>query len=113
MRLKVCHSASGFLARILLGSQVYNGRRYGHAPLVHSLVTLGTPHRSLEAYPFGRVPESRSGEDGGSMPDEAKTRSLAFANHFYPRGDCFGDTRVLCVAGRSIKGLSDVLAENP
>ena len=32
------------------------GVRYGRAPLVHSLVTLGTPHQSIEDYPFGRTP---------------------------------------------------------
>lgn len=31
------------------------GVRYGLSPLVHSLVTLGAPHQSIEAYPFGRI----------------------------------------------------------
>jgi hypothetical protein len=31
------------------------GNRYGLAPITHSLVALGSPHLSLEAYPFGRV----------------------------------------------------------
>ena len=51
----VGHSAGGWLARILLGSQPYQGRVYGRCDCVKSLVTLGTPHLSIEAYPFGRV----------------------------------------------------------
>lgn len=51
----VGHSAGGWLARILLGSQPYQGCVYGRCDRVRSLVTLGTPHLSIEAYPFGRV----------------------------------------------------------
>mmetsp|Transcript_35611 Transcript_35611/g.100805 ORF Transcript_35611/g.100805 Transcript_35611/m.100805 type:complete len:322 (+) Transcript_35611:195-1160(+) len=101
----VCHSAGGFLARILLGSHVYNGRQYGHAPLVSTVVTLGTPHQSLEAYPFGRVPEVRTDEANEDMPEAARGSSLQYANHFYPRGDSFSlTTSMACVAGRCIQG---------
>mmetsp|Transcript_24527 Transcript_24527/g.58300 ORF Transcript_24527/g.58300 Transcript_24527/m.58300 type:complete len:336 (-) Transcript_24527:477-1484(-) len=102
----VCHSAGGFLARILLGPEPYSGAAYGLAAKVDTVVTLGTPHRSLEAYPFGRVPERRAGEAAASMPEAARASSLAFANHFYPRGDCFPGTRFVCVAARSVRGES-------
>jgi hypothetical protein len=32
------------------------GFTYGRAPMVQTLVSLGTPHLSLEQYPFGRIP---------------------------------------------------------
>lgn len=48
-------SAGGWLARLALGGVPYNGETFGLAPLVHTLLTLGTPHQSLEAYPFGRA----------------------------------------------------------
>lgn len=48
-------SAGGWLARLALGSQPYDGKVFGLSPLVHTLVTLGTPHESMEAYPFGRA----------------------------------------------------------
>lgn len=48
-------SAGGWLARLALGSVPYDGQVFGLSPLVHTLVTLGTPHQSLEAYPFGRA----------------------------------------------------------
>jgi hypothetical protein len=49
-------SAGGWLARLALGGAPYEaGRVFALASLVHTLVCLGTPHQSLEAYPFGRA----------------------------------------------------------
>ena len=53
----VGHSAGGWLARTWLGSSPYLGRVYGGAKKTRVLLTLGTPHYSLERYPFGRVSE--------------------------------------------------------
>lgn len=53
--LQVGVSAGGWLARLALGSVPYDGHTFGLSPLVHTLVTLGTPHQSLEAYPLGRA----------------------------------------------------------
>ena len=53
----VGHSAGGWLARTWLGSSPYMGRVYGGAKKTRVLLTLGTPHYSLERYPFGRVSE--------------------------------------------------------
>lgn len=63
----VGHSAGGWLARLLLGSRVYDGKTYGLAPRVHTLLTLGAPHLSLEAYPFGRVAEKRRVRSAGAL----------------------------------------------
>ena len=38
------HSAGGWISRIYLSERNYGGRVYGGQNLVHSLVTLGTPH---------------------------------------------------------------------
>jgi hypothetical protein len=35
-----------------------HGKTYGGAARVRTLLTLGTPHYSLEKYPFGRIPEN-------------------------------------------------------
>ncbi len=38
-------------AWVVWGAGVVHGRR----DMVHTLLTLGTPHQSLEKYPFGRI----------------------------------------------------------
>lgn len=48
----VGHSAGGWIARIALGSVPYQKHEYGLSPKVHTLLTLGTPHASIEQYPF-------------------------------------------------------------
>jgi len=70
----VGHSAGGWLARTWLGSSPYMGRVYGGAKKTRVLLTLGTPHYSLERYPFGRVseklfadPEARAGFEGEAV----------------------------------------------
>jgi len=55
------HSAGGWLARLWMGGEIYNGKKYDGASRVSTLVCLGTPHYSQEKYPFGRVPETRVG----------------------------------------------------
>jgi hypothetical protein len=101
----VGHSAGGWISRILLGPVPYQGKKYDRAPLVRSLVTLGTPHTSIEAYPFGRVPErlDESG-DGGPLPPDVRGSSLRFTNHLYPRGDAFSGVQVVCAVGDAITG---------
>jgi hypothetical protein len=44
------------------------GARYGRSPWVHTLLTLGTPHQSIEAYPFGRA-TVRSTATASATPD--------------------------------------------
>eukprot|EP00898_Chlorokybus_atmophyticus_P000732 jgi/Chlat1/165/Chrsp1S03104 len=104
----VGHSAGGWLARILMGERVYDGEVYGHAGMVASLLTLGTPHLSNEKYPFGRVPERRRGEEREGLPDEARSSSLQYANFFYPDDFFVRQSAVRCVGvcGRSIQGRS-------
>mmetsp|Transcript_8605 Transcript_8605/g.13998 ORF Transcript_8605/g.13998 Transcript_8605/m.13998 type:complete len:170 (-) Transcript_8605:135-644(-) len=87
----------------------YNGRRYHGAPLVSSLICLGTPHYSLEDYPFGRVKETIRGErleEGGEDTpgyERAKGSSLWYTNLCYP-GVHHQDVRYVSVCGRAIKG---------
>ena len=38
------HSAGGWISRAYLSSRKYGGKRYKGHKLVHSLITLGTPH---------------------------------------------------------------------
>lgn len=52
------HSAGGFSSRIFLSDRAYGGsggRAYGGSELVHSLVTLGTPHAEGKGVPFATV----------------------------------------------------------
>ena len=66
----VAHSAGGWLARCWMGSRPYSGGVvYAGAARVRTLLTLGTPHYSLERYPFGRVPERRE-RDGLEQADD-------------------------------------------
>lgn len=49
------HSAAGWMARIYLSERAYGGKAYGGAALIHSLVTLGTPHLAGAGVPFYSV----------------------------------------------------------
>ena len=79
------HSAGGWIARILLCGERYQGVRYARCSQVHTLVTLGTPHQSLERYPFGRVEVSRGGAGrsggggGGAGRDRDEGQQLGVA----------------------------------
>lgn len=42
------HSAGGWIARVYLSDRAYAGRAYAGSRLVHSLVTLGTPHADAD-----------------------------------------------------------------
>lgn len=43
--LVVGHSAGGIIARLLTAAEPFPGRRFGAAPLIGAIVSLGTPHR--------------------------------------------------------------------
>jgi hypothetical protein len=98
-------SAGGWLARLVLGGALYErGVSWRLAPHVHTLVTCGTPHRSLEAYPFGRAAEAWLAElPKGTVPDGVST-SLAYANHVLPDAGSVLPTRIVCVAGAAVCG---------
>ena len=97
----VGHSAGGWVARLLLGAETvtYNGwSRPGLRQRVRRLVTLGTPHYSKEAYPFGRVKErvySGAGEGGSRVFDS----SLAFTNEFFGTAADLAPTDVVSFLG--------------
>ena len=83
------HSAGGWLARIYLGEKPYcihpkdTEDCLWHArPYVHTLLTLGTPHTSLERW---------------------TRKNLDFVNLTYP-GAFYSDVRYICVAGKAIFG---------
>ncbi|RMZ53244.1 hypothetical protein APUTEX25_005233 [Auxenochlorella protothecoides] len=131
----VGHSAGGWIARIALGSVPYQKHEYGLSPKVHTLLTLGTPHASIEQYPFykpvvsGGLPVLWSTapspycclppwslchiqetlDPGPSAPLDPRdlTSSLRWTNYYYPTGDCFGGTRIVCVGGRVSLGPGD------
>ena len=48
-------SAGGYMARIYCGSRPYGGKVYSGQSLIHSLVTLGTPHLVGQGIPFINV----------------------------------------------------------
>ena len=83
------HSAGGWIARLFLGGKSieYDGKLYDgyrRAKNVVALVTLGTPHNSAEAYPFGRVKEKRTRCDDNNDDEET---SLQETRRLYP--NCF------------------------
>jgi len=49
------HSAGGFISRIYLSNRPYGGKAYKGTDLVHSLVTLGTPHANAPGPAFESV----------------------------------------------------------
>ena len=49
------HSAGGWISRVFLSEREYGGRAYRGAALVHSLVTLGTPHGDSKGAAFRGV----------------------------------------------------------
>ncbi|QDZ17504.1 GPI inositol-deacylase [Chloropicon primus] len=100
----VGHSAGGWLSRIWLSGETYNGKRYNNNS-VETLLTLGTPHLSVEEYPFGRVKESRRGEEGLAMSKSARSSSLQFANEFAGAPKLLAQgCEVVCVAGSAVDG---------
>eukprot|EP01025_Chloroclados_australasicus_P040435 TRINITY_DN4222_c1_g1_i1.p1 TRINITY_DN4222_c1_g1~~TRINITY_DN4222_c1_g1_i1.p1 ORF type:complete len:332 (-),score=31.42 TRINITY_DN4222_c1_g1_i1:247-1113(-) len=101
--IMVGHSASGWIARLFLGNQIYNGRTWGSKEKVKRLITLGAPHQSLEQYPFGRVNEERVGEDI-NLPEDVKRSSLRFTNFWYPTGKSIEDVEIVCIAGKAVLG---------
>ena len=118
--LLVGHSAGGWLARAWMGRAPYAGRPpYAGADKTAALLTLGTPHYSLEAYPFGRVRERRDGEGelafdrsaGASpppphptwTPERAEGSTLALTNLRYPGAHEPG-VRYVAACGRGVKG---------
>lgn len=99
------HSAGGWIARLFLGGKSikYDGKLYeGYkAKTVAALVTLGTPHNSAEAYPFGRVKEVRTRENG----DDDEETSLQETRRLYP--NCFharSGMKYITVQGAGFKG---------
>ena len=55
------HSAGGWIGRIYLSDRSYGGKSYEGSEFVHSLVTLGTPHRVGQGVPFISVAWANSG----------------------------------------------------
>ena len=125
----VGHSAGGWLARLWMGDAPYaNGKVYGGAPRVKTLLTLGTPHTSLEEYPFGRVPErladvvktgsvgsngsSAEGAEGaeGANPtwtaERASASSLSLTNFLYPGAWAAPGVRYVSVRGDAVAAAS-------
>lgn len=76
------HSAGGWITRIYLGSQMYCDRVWQGQPRVHTLITLGTPHRSQEQW---------------------TKKNLDFVNTHYP-GAFHPEVRYICVAGKAVLG---------
>jgi triacylglycerol esterase/lipase EstA (alpha/beta hydrolase family) len=84
------HSAGGWLARIYLGEKPYCIHPQDTAecvwqayPYVHTLVTLGTPHTSLERW---------------------TRKNLDFVNQTYPGAFYLNQVKYVCVAGKAIFG---------
>ena len=89
----VGHSAGGWLARLWMGDAPYgtHGKTYGGAARVQTLLTLGTPHYSLEKYPFGRIPENLAANvvvDSG--PSDGSDSSRRFGFQCVDRGESRG-----------------------
>ena len=78
------HSAGGWISRIYLSERAYGGRAYRGKDLVHSLVTLGTPHMSAPGFAFESL--NWCNEESDILP----VRQLAVGGVGFP-GDQWGD----------------------
>ncbi|KAL3897761.1 MAG: hypothetical protein SGPRY_012981, partial [Prymnesium sp.] len=61
--------AGGYIARIYCSDRPYAGKAYCGSSLVHSLLTLGTPHAVGRGVPFVHVEWANRQPD---LPDVAK-----------------------------------------
>jgi hypothetical protein len=104
------HSAGGWILRLFVGDKPYDGKVYNgfekNKGQIVSLVTLGTPHNSAEAYPFGKVIEKRRvrnhGDDMISQLNENET-SLQETRRIYP--NCyFQHLQYITVCGTGFYG---------
>jgi triacylglycerol esterase/lipase EstA (alpha/beta hydrolase family) len=76
------HSAGGWISRIYMGSESYCGQVWQAHSLVNTLISLGTPHTSQEAW---------------------TQRNLNFVNNYYP-GAFHPHVNYICVAGKALYG---------
>jgi pimeloyl-ACP methyl ester carboxylesterase len=81
----VAYSVGGTAARIYLGDELYLGERYSGRRYVERLVTLGTPHTSLERWTL---------------------KLYDFVNKIYP-GAFYSDVRYTSVVGCALQGRSE------
>lgn len=77
------HSAGGWISRAYLSDRNYGGRSYGGSELVHSLVTLGSPHGNAPGAAF----EGVEWVNRESVPENVQ--ALAVAGSGFP-GDSSG-----------------------
>ncbi len=68
----VGHSAGGLISRIYCSNREYGGKRYAGPDLVHSVVTLGTPHADAPGPAFESVRWCNQ-----DTPDDTTIRTLA------------------------------------
>lgn len=73
------HSAGGWISRVFLSDRNYGGKVYNGNRFVHTLVTLGTPHRNAPGAAFSGI---RWVEQ-----EEALVRSLAVAGSGFSSND--------------------------
>ncbi|EJK59709.1 hypothetical protein THAOC_20034 [Thalassiosira oceanica] len=78
------HSAGGWICRAYLSKRDYGGRSYGGIDLVHSLITLGSPHGNAPGPAFKGVEWVNS-----EVLDDDKFKALAVAGTGY-MGDSSG-----------------------
>jgi len=82
------HSAGGWISRVYLSSRNYAGKAYHGSRFVHSLVTLGSPHRN------GIGPAFEALEWVNRRPDESKhVRTLAVGSKGFRGTEWGGLTR--------------------
>lgn len=85
------HSAGGWISRIYLSQRAYGGRAYAGSDLVHSLVTLGTPHATAPGPAFEGIrwcnQETAEQRMLMTMPNKNKIRQLAVGGTGFAGGD--------------------------
>jgi pimeloyl-ACP methyl ester carboxylesterase len=79
------HSAGGWISRIYLSERNYGGRAYAGSALVHSLVTLGTPHATAPGPAFAGI--RWCNDEPSGIPDTNQVRRLAVGGTGFAGGE--------------------------
>lgn len=79
------HSAGGWISRVYLSDRQYGGKAYDGTSLIHSLVTLGSPHGDAPGDAFRGVAWVNRADEQASLPSRG-VRCLAVAATGSPGG---------------------------
>jgi hypothetical protein len=94
----IAHSAGGWISRVFLSTRSYGGKTYDGSKLVHTLITLGTPHANAPGPAFEGIVWINNINSSGKQGNKTETDQ---ASHL---GPVPSPVRSLAVAGTGYAG---------